>query len=591
MFIKTEIEKYLNKENTDYAIMIDGEWGVGKTHFITHTMQDCFNEAKKRMIYISLIGLDSDETLERKVFNQINPFYIGKKTKIAKEAEYLESIINQTSEKTYIPENIVLVLDDLERINPTFFEAAMGYLNTFIEHNNTKCIFVCNEKQLKEESENYNKIKEKYIRYTYSMDGEFKTSAQEILNSQELSSLNKNNIVDIFLRARHLNLRTLLFAISIFEEVYPEIKLNSKNSKKEKVVQLLINYICFYSIEFKSGVPPSILNKITISTYKNWLDDRFEDDLTKLTENPNETEIESEESKIIKAIQTKYFKDKSIDFAYFKSVADYISTSYLNKTALQSDIQSFLYDLKKEDQSAINMRINNIYVLNDNEYIDEIKELISEAENGNLNFIAYYNLFQALIELKRNNLKGLDDVNTIVQKFKEGVKKGVKRKHCTFIRRLEYQIHKEIDHVPYKNEYNKFIEFLITENDALQNRNVEMKFQEFINAIKKNDFTEIYKFDDDSEFILGENHAQEFYKALKSSQSETIRRIRFIFGNRYKKYREHNIISNKLEDEIDFVNELIKIIENEPFVKENSERTMTEIHIFAFLSYLNKTQK
>lgn len=147
MSIKTEIEKYLNKENTDYAIMIDGEWGVGKTHFITHTMQDCFNEAKKRMIYISLIGLDSDETLERKIFNQINPFYTSEETKIAKEAEYLESLINKPSKKTYIPENIVLILDDLERINPAFFEAAMGYLNTFIEHNNTKCIFVCNANQ------------------------------------------------------------------------------------------------------------------------------------------------------------------------------------------------------------------------------------------------------------------------------------------------------------------------------------------------------------------------------------------------------------------------------------------------------------
>ena len=423
------------------------------------------------------------------------------------------------------------------------------------------------------------------------MDEEFEKSAQEILNSQELSSLNKNNIVDIFLRARHLNLRTLLFAISIFEEVYPEIKLNSKNSKKEKVVQLLINYICFYSIEFKSGVPPSILNKITISTYKNWLDDRFEDDLTKLTQNPNVTEIESEESKIINAIQTKYFKDKSIDFAYFKSIADFISTSYLKTKTLQSEIKNTLNKLEDESQSKIYQQIVNIFNLNDDNYLDEIIELISEAENGNLNFIGYYNLLQALIELKRNNLKGLDNVNTIVQKFKKGVKEAIEGKHCTFIRRLEYQIHKEIDHVPYKNEYNEFIEFLITENDALQNRNVEMKFQKFINAIKKNDFTEIYKFDDDSEFVLGKNHAQEFYEALKSSQSETIRRIRFIFGNRYKKYREHNIISNKLEDEIDFVNELIKIIENEPFVKENSERTMTEIHIFAFLSYLNKIQK
>lgn len=32
--IKEKINEYIEKENTQYAIMIDGEWGSGKTFFI-----------------------------------------------------------------------------------------------------------------------------------------------------------------------------------------------------------------------------------------------------------------------------------------------------------------------------------------------------------------------------------------------------------------------------------------------------------------------------------------------------------------------------------------------------------------------------
>ena len=36
--IKQEVERYINDTLYNYAIMIDGEWGSGKTYFVKHTL-------------------------------------------------------------------------------------------------------------------------------------------------------------------------------------------------------------------------------------------------------------------------------------------------------------------------------------------------------------------------------------------------------------------------------------------------------------------------------------------------------------------------------------------------------------------------
>ena len=43
MFYKS-IEDYINTPITDYAIMISGEWGIGKTYFLKNTLLSDFKE-------------------------------------------------------------------------------------------------------------------------------------------------------------------------------------------------------------------------------------------------------------------------------------------------------------------------------------------------------------------------------------------------------------------------------------------------------------------------------------------------------------------------------------------------------------------
>ena len=38
--IKGVIKEYLNNPKAEYAIMIDGAWGSGKTYFLTHSLME-----------------------------------------------------------------------------------------------------------------------------------------------------------------------------------------------------------------------------------------------------------------------------------------------------------------------------------------------------------------------------------------------------------------------------------------------------------------------------------------------------------------------------------------------------------------------
>jgi uridine kinase len=67
--IEQIVTDYLKAENTDYAILINGDWGSGKTHYIKNTLFnkisaiDSFytdkknNTEKYKPLYVSLYGM------------------------------------------------------------------------------------------------------------------------------------------------------------------------------------------------------------------------------------------------------------------------------------------------------------------------------------------------------------------------------------------------------------------------------------------------------------------------------------------------------------------------------------------------------
>ena len=81
------ITDYLKDKDTDYALMINGAWGCGKTYFIKNTLKASIesvecpiqkDNGKKKtymQIFVSLYGVASVEEIKERIFYAINPTF------------------------------------------------------------------------------------------------------------------------------------------------------------------------------------------------------------------------------------------------------------------------------------------------------------------------------------------------------------------------------------------------------------------------------------------------------------------------------------------------------------------------------------
>ena len=71
------IRKYIENKNTDYAILIDGEWGSGKTYFARKILERKLKEIWKdnkleiKFIYVSSYGVKTTKELDNKIDDEI----------------------------------------------------------------------------------------------------------------------------------------------------------------------------------------------------------------------------------------------------------------------------------------------------------------------------------------------------------------------------------------------------------------------------------------------------------------------------------------------------------------------------------------
>ena len=162
---------YIRADYTDYAIMINGEWGSGKTHFWNNKIRNKIesmqlNGKRYTTIYMSLYGISNLEDISKKIFMETTQLMDKNLRKFMNSKgqetipEYAKTGIDmanffgvtQSSNKLdytvfFAPDDTVLCFDDLERENVDVIDI-LGYINNFVEHDHIKTIIICNEKEL-----------------------------------------------------------------------------------------------------------------------------------------------------------------------------------------------------------------------------------------------------------------------------------------------------------------------------------------------------------------------------------------------------------------------------------------------------------
>ena len=185
---------YVRADYTDYAIMINGEWGSGKTYFWNNKIRNkidslSFNGKKYTTIYMSLYGISNLEDISKKIFiettqlmdkNMRKYMTTHDKTSIPEYAKtgldmaHLFGVTQNGDKMDYAQffstDDKVLCFDDLERANVDVIDI-LGYINNFVEHDHIKTIIICNEKELSTKLKSSNLEMKTFIA-TYLLDKE-----------------------------------------------------------------------------------------------------------------------------------------------------------------------------------------------------------------------------------------------------------------------------------------------------------------------------------------------------------------------------------------------------------------------------------
>ncbi len=183
---------YIRSDYTDYAIMINGEWGSGKTYFWNNKIKPKIesmqlNGKRYTAIYMSLYGISNLEEISKKIFIETTQLMDRNLKKfmdtsgVSTIPEYAKTGLDmanffgvtQNGDKIdyaefFSTDDKVLCFDDLERANVDVIDI-LGYINNFVEHDHIKTIIICNEKELSTKLKNSNLEMKTFIA-TYLLD-------------------------------------------------------------------------------------------------------------------------------------------------------------------------------------------------------------------------------------------------------------------------------------------------------------------------------------------------------------------------------------------------------------------------------------
>ncbi|PML18340.1 P-loop NTPase fold protein [Vibrio breoganii] len=264
----------------EYAVLLKGSWGCGKTHFIEEFIKQ---HSELKFLFVSLYGVSSIDSIEDKFFQQLNPILSNKKMLLA--GKIGKGLLKGTlkidldgddkadaSAKIGVPDinladyltdtsNCVLVFDDLERCSMELNQI-LGYINYFVEKDGYKAIVIADEEKLIEQEcgdkKPYSNIKEKLIGKTLHLESDVDTVldifVQRIISDTELRQViteNKSLFVEAYEQSGYDNLRSLRKVFIEFNSFYCLLDDSVRNNQP-LIVHLLQLYTAL-SMEIYSG--------------------------------------------------------------------------------------------------------------------------------------------------------------------------------------------------------------------------------------------------------------------------------------------------------------------------------------------------
>lgn len=296
--IEEYLKQYREMKDADFAVMITGAWGSGKTHFIKNYLeQECTQEGEKEYIYVSLNGISSTADIDMALFQVAHPV-LGSKLAVTAGKIFKASLraglkINLDVNNDGTSDGNVgvdpmagisiagfnlstkgrlLVFDDLERclLNA---EEVLGYINAFVEGKDAKVILIGEEGHLKKKSDaTYQVIKEKVIGKTFRLVERIETVFDDLISSDifpethEVVQRNRDYVISMFRLVAdkksgtgQYNYRALKHAFRDFECFYPNIEPRFRENEEFKDALFRVFIVLSYEKQLGNWIPEQLI--------------------------------------------------------------------------------------------------------------------------------------------------------------------------------------------------------------------------------------------------------------------------------------------------------------------------------------------
>ena len=505
------VKDYLTKE-TNNALLITGEWGVGKTYFFDNKLSEEIkgtsikkNESVKyKPIRVSLSGVTSIDDIERRIVAELYPS-LNKGLKWGKGIFKL--LLRTPKIKEYIPEipnsdaidsetdNLVICFDDLERRSKIFpIDSLIGYINNLTENNNLKTIIIANTNKI--EDNNFDEIKEKLIgreiEYKINIEEVFDTLIQSEFQSfseyTKFLQKEKNFICSFF--QDYKNIRTLKFILTRYHDIHSQIEIIAPSiqyiqSNKEALLKDTLLFAIAIAIEHKKG-------KVTRNS-KEEVDNKFRitrKDLEKyFSKQPSSNqEIKEEEETILETIKSKYYNENNFSYFFYESIFNYIvGINILDEDLLDKDIKE-KYKISEDNTipecyiTYNRINFDEVFSMTNASYKRLLTNMLSYVDNGDYR-LEHYNRIYNLVLSFNNPLKIKED------KLKNRIIKGMKKNKDKFVYNPE--LPNKLLYIKGGNDVDKnekeIIDFCLTINNEKEQEKYKQDSTNLINILK-NDF-------------------------------------------------------------------------------------------------------
>lgn len=559
----------------EYAILICGQWGCGKTWFI----KDFLKEKTSDFLYISLNGISSVLEIEEIIFQQLHPLLSSKAMKItsrvfkgllrtaasinldldddnkndlALKISYSDN--DESGRKLERINDRLIIFDDLERCNLDIIQT-MGYINQFVEEFGLKVIVLANESELNTENEKFKKIKEKVIGKSFILEADIDAAMKSFLvhvKDESLKEFYKRRmpeIKELIVELDNKNLRILRHTLLDFERFmtfFPEYIWE----EEEAVLGI---FRCFFglSYEIRLGnlIPDKILEEkdkyieyAVRKTANDKIDDKyFKPILTKVFNNLHESIINLE-------VFQEYFSKNTLDFNLIDEIVSNSHFFYISKT--NNEWLNLRYFWKLDDDkfeeyfNKYFLKLKNCEI----EDRDELMQLVSiffKLAIENVIFIKK----DEIIELADAQLKKLDTLGLIKKDFDFEFPNGLEY-------RFSYDIKNDV-------EFNKLLEKAKKIND----KNLIKYRKEEIDRILKDP---VLNFNELIEILSSRNNHRLYFRTatLCLLKPDNFIDIFDSFENEKKwiiigafKYRYDNFNDETIIEEFKFLAEIKKFLE------------------------------